>query len=415
MNKLILLVAITAVASALYPSSYFTRKGVNVKDGILDDSETPSLSVSTQCNDVNLNVEPYHYNGTVMSGYLSVGKGNSVLGFIFYGRENTARNDLGKYPIVLWLNGGPGSSSQLGNFMELGPYFIKPSHMQPYDIVKNNNSWVKDYNVLFVDQPVGTGLSYADPNHPNVYCKSMDEVANDFYYALKELYQNSNGCFKKLNFSPSQDLIIFGESYGGKYAPAIGEKIRREQQDHQGFLTGLKGVAVGDGFTFPYDILSQVGEFAYNLGLLDYQERSQVEQIIINATYQWRMSYWDDLHDSFDDALDFIVDRAGDINVYDITKYEPYPDILIQEYLDNFDIKKLYHLDNDIHYGSQAGNVYEAMYEDFMKTYVHLVEELLRRGTQVLIYNGQNDLIVETPGTFKWVEKIHYDEAEKFR
>ena len=32
-----------------------------------------------------------------------------------------------------------------------------------------------------------------------------------------------------------------------------------------------------------------------------------------------------------------------------------------------------------------------------------------------MIYNGQNDLIVESPGTFKWVERVHYEEAEKFR
>ena len=41
------------------------------------------------------------------------------------------------------------------------------------------------------------------------------------------------------------------------------------------------------------------------------------------------MSYWDDLHNSFDTALDFIVERAGNINVYDITKYHEYPDLLI--------------------------------------------------------------------------------------
>jgi len=156
-----------------------------------------------------------------MTGYLKVGKGNSALGFIFYGRQNTARADLSRYPIILWLNGGPGSSSQLGNFMELGPHFIKPATMSPYEIVKNNYTWVRDYNVLFVDQPVGTGLSYADPNYPSAYCKSMEDVATDFWNALKELYQNNNGCFKRLNFSPSQDLIIFGESYAGKYAPAI--------------------------------------------------------------------------------------------------------------------------------------------------------------------------------------------------
>jgi hypothetical protein len=38
-----------------------------------------------------------------------------------------------------------------------------------------------------------------------------------------------------------------------------------------GFLTGLKGVAIGDGFTMPYDILSEVGTYAYHLSLLDYQ------------------------------------------------------------------------------------------------------------------------------------------------
>jgi len=46
--------------------------------------------------------------------------------------------------------------------MELGPYFVRPVNMAPYEIVKNNHTWIKDYNVIFVDQPVGTGLSYAD-------------------------------------------------------------------------------------------------------------------------------------------------------------------------------------------------------------------------------------------------------------
>jgi hypothetical protein len=29
-----------------------------------------------------------------------------------------------------------------------------------------------------------------------------------------------------------------------------------------------------------------------------------------------------------------------------------------------------------------------------------------------MVYNGQNDLIVETPGTFKWAEKVHYTQSE---
>lgn len=50
-----------------------------------------------------------------------------------------------------------------------------------------------------------------------------------------------------------------------------------------------------------------------------------------------------------------------------------------------------------------------------MYQYVHLVEMLLEDNVNVIIYNGQNDLIVETPGTFKWVEMLHYAKADEFR
>lgn len=164
-----------------------------------------------------------------MSGYLNVkGKAGSGLAFIFYGKEGAQRNDLRNYPTIIWLNGGPGSSSQLGNFMELGPHFVKPASMAPYEIVKNNYTWIKDYNVIFVDQPVGTGLSYADPNYPDAYCKNMTDVANDFWSALGELYNNPKGCFNKVNITGNLPLFIFGESYAGKYAPAIALKIKDE-------------------------------------------------------------------------------------------------------------------------------------------------------------------------------------------
>ncbi len=50
-----------------------------------------------------------------------------------------------------------------------------------------------------------------------------------------------------------------------------------------------------------------------------------------------------------------------------------------------------------------------------MKPYTTLVEDLLAKKVHVMIYNGQNDLIVETPGTFKWAERLHYDDAHTFR
>lgn len=57
------------------------------------------------------------------------------------------------------------------------------------------------------------------------------------------------------------------------------------------------------------------------MGLLDYQERSVIEQIILNGTFQERRHFWHDFHDTFDLGLDLIVEWAGNVNVYDITKY----------------------------------------------------------------------------------------------
>jgi carboxypeptidase C (cathepsin A) len=47
-------------------------------------------------------------------------------------------------------------------------------------MVLNQYSWAKKYNILFVDQPVGTGLSYADTNSSRPYVTSMDGIFIDY-------------------------------------------------------------------------------------------------------------------------------------------------------------------------------------------------------------------------------------------
>jgi carboxypeptidase C (cathepsin A) len=129
--------------------------------------------ITTSCNVLNF-TQKYDYSGIVASGYLTVGKNNSALAFTFYGRKDVQdQNQLRNIPTVLWLNGGPGSSSQLGNLQELGPLLIIRD--KDVKVVKNDYTWANKYNLLFVDQPVGTGLSYADTQSgSNPFAKSMD-------------------------------------------------------------------------------------------------------------------------------------------------------------------------------------------------------------------------------------------------
>ena len=55
----------------------------------------------------------------------------------------------------------------------------------------------------------------------------MSCVADDFYNAFHELIHNTPGCLNQLKFKLDHKFIIFGESYAGKYAPAIAEKFLR--------------------------------------------------------------------------------------------------------------------------------------------------------------------------------------------
>ncbi len=282
--------------------------------------------------------------------------------------------------------------------------------------MRNDFAWTKNYNVLFLDQPVGTGLSYADPKYPKAYVTNMTEVAIDAYEALKELYNSQSGCFQKLGIRGDHPLFIVGQSYGGKYAPAIGEKILKEASDNKGFLTGLKGVAIADGFTNPFSTLSLMGEYAYNLGLLDFQERSKIEQVILNSSYQFLNERYTDLHKSFWRVVETIGNNSFGTTAWDVTKYKFPPTGLLDSYFASDEVLSMYQLDPSVKYNSQASNVYEALYDDFMKRETQLVQNILMNyNAKVLVYTGQNDLVCNTPGTLRWVESLMFADGEAFR
>ncbi|RAK82006.1 alpha/beta-hydrolase [Aspergillus fijiensis CBS 313.89] len=141
--------------------------------------------------------------GELYSGSISISSHQNEsrsLFYIFQPKIGEPSDDL-----TIYLNGGPGCSSEQAFFQENGRFTWQPGTYAP---VINQYSWVNLTNMLWVDQPVGTGYSVGTPTATN-----EAEVAADFL----EFFTKFQDLYGIKNFR----IFVSGESYAGRYVPYI--------------------------------------------------------------------------------------------------------------------------------------------------------------------------------------------------
>ena len=157
-------------------------------------------------------------------------------------------------PLVLWLNGGPGCSSTTGLLFELGPCSIAN---EDQNTTRNPFSWNSHANMIFLDQPVNVGYSYADDGTT----VNTSPAAGQDVYAFLELFLNR---FPEYSTQP---FHIAAESYGGTYAPNFAHVIYQENKKLQLAPTpklvhiNLASVMLGNGQTDPYVQMGSVADY----------------------------------------------------------------------------------------------------------------------------------------------------------
>ncbi|KAK7680316.1 hypothetical protein QCA50_016556 [Cerrena zonata] len=136
-----------------------------------------------------------------MSGYADIGTNMSMFFWFFEARHNPETA-----PFTLWLNGGPGCSSLIGLFQENGPCTVnsdgKTTSLNPF-------SWNNVSNVIYIDQPIGTGFSFG-----TVDVNSTFTAAEPFWKMFQVLFESQE--FSKFQ---KREFIFATESYGGHYGP----------------------------------------------------------------------------------------------------------------------------------------------------------------------------------------------------
>ncbi|EIN06453.1 alpha/beta-hydrolase [Punctularia strigosozonata HHB-11173 SS5] len=144
--------------------------------------------------------------------------------FWFWPTRNASNVD----DLVFWTNGGPGCSSLEGFFQENGPITWNWGQSAP---TENPWSWTNLSNVLWVEQPVGTGFSQGTPNITN-----DDELAEQVAGFLSQFLE----VFSELKGS---NFYVSGESYAGFYVPYIANWI----YEHPSTVDlKLKGIWIAD-------------------------------------------------------------------------------------------------------------------------------------------------------------------------
>lgn len=120
-----------------------------------------------------------------MSGHADIGRRHIEItpehhGNLFFWLFQN-RHIANRQRTVIWLNGGPGCSSMDGALMEIGPYRVKGDKLE-----YNKGAWDEFANVLFVDNPVGTGFSYVDTDS---YVHELPDMANQMIVFLEKFFE----------------------------------------------------------------------------------------------------------------------------------------------------------------------------------------------------------------------------------
>ncbi|XP_071720100.1 serine carboxypeptidase-like 45 [Rutidosis leptorrhynchoides] len=337
------------------------------------------------------------------AGYITVDKAKRRSLFYYFVE---AESNSSSKPLVLWLNGGPGCSSVgEGAFVEHGPF--KPSGSV---LLKNDFSWNKEANMLYLESPAGVGFSYSVDT-------SFYTSANDVMTAGDNLAFLVNW-FKKYPEYMNRDFYITGESYAGHYVPQLANLIV-----HSKAKINLKGIAIGNPLLeFNTDFNSR-GEYLWSHGLISDDTYDMFNRVCNYSTIR-RQSQSRSLTPTCSRVSNQASKEIGRfVNAYDITldvclsnvfsqsqvleqsqDTETKIDVCVEDemtqYLNRKDVQTAFHARMvGISEWSPCSEVLSYEMENLEVPMTPVLVSLLKSGIRVFVYSGDQDSVLPLTGT----------------
>ncbi|XP_059149236.1 probable serine carboxypeptidase CPVL [Physella acuta] len=306
-------------------------------------------------------------------------------------------------PLVVWLNGGPGSPSSLGLFYENGPMRLTDAWYE-----RSNISWTETMSMLYIDNPVSVGYSYSDSGSAG-YRTDQDGYSKDLYEFIEQFY---------LLFPEYQkrELYIGGKSYGGKYVPAFAYYLHLKIKEGRSNLP-LAGIYLEGPLFDPYEQGLAVPDYLLAVGAISTKEAQQHKQSILELFKELKRGK---LNYSFDDLFDrfFIMKISFFLNNY-YSGVNPRYDEL-QAVMDSKYLKSLVHVGNRefVFLSNMNTNFRNRMVQDFLTSTKPKLAQLLEE-YKVLIYTGDQDALISPAMvdagllSMEWSRQQEYQDSKR--
>ncbi|CAH2034833.1 unnamed protein product [Thlaspi arvense] len=402
---------------------------------------------------------PFHLE----TGYIGVGEEEKVkLFYYFIKSEKNPEED----PLMIWLTGGPACTALSALAFEIGPLTFKTEVYNGSlpSLVSTSYSWTKVANIIFLDQPVGTGFSYS--TDPLTYKPSDTGEAKQTYEFLQKvatLHQHDNMCFLNINVSQSFQLCLFqwlvehpefdsnplyvgGDSYSGIVVPAIVQQISIGNE-HGHKPMNLKGYVLGNPSTdLDQDHNSKI-PYAHGMGLISDELYESLKRICEGnyAKVDPTNTQCLNLVDDYNKCVSRIDEGFILIPLCDLASPNPFsmeindgrrrslkrlvhsdlslptPDCYMYRYVlathwaNDDEVRKALHVVNGT-IGKWVRCDWDMAYEkDIKSSLPYHLNNSMKGLYRSLVYSGDHDMMVPFIGTVAWIRSLNYSIIDQWR
>ena len=309
-----------------------------------------------------------------------------------------SRRSREKDPLLIWFTGGPSCASEIALFEENGPFKF---NSKTSEVTTNPYSWNNQANLMYVDQPLGSGYSQADLPYKSLP-KNEQEISEQIYEFLLKFYT-------KFPEFKGRDVYIAGESYSGHFLPNFGTYIVNKKNPDM----VLKGIAIGNGIVDPSVQFDPTADYMLHNSIITHDKyyelkgsfkhcesmikRGSVEGFSICTNLLMKEITFPPNHTEFK------------FNLYDITKksdgFLQYNFDPLIKFLDLKAVKE----DLDVmnrNWKPCNDPAADRLTNDMVNNCAPLIGELLDKGIKIMAYHGDLDLMANWMGGLAYVDSI---------